>query len=188
VHPDVTNPNGRVDFRQARVRLDIVERNQGLKTIGALVATFIVLLAIWLSLGGFRETSEQPFPARTAGQTLLPSQTNPSPTDDTGAPTATGDVDLVSGLPWVALTDLPPEVAMTLDAIEAGPPYPYDGDGATFENREGLLPDEESGYYQEFTVTTPGATDRGARRVVWGLEDEFYYTDDHYESFSRIMP
>jgi ribonuclease T1 len=88
----------------------------------------------------------------------------------------------------VAVSDLPAEAGETLDAIEAGPPYPYDRDGVTFETREGLLPDEEYGYYQEFTVTTPGSSDRGARRIIWGLEDELYYTGDHYASFSRIQP
>jgi ribonuclease T1 len=116
-----------------------------------------------------------------------------SGSSDTTAPpsTAAGQhtgTDPESGLPWVAHSDLPPEAVDTLDEIAAGPPYRYDRDGVTFENREGLLPDEEPGYYQEFTVETPGSSDRGARRVIWGLPDELYYTDDHYQSFERIAP
>src|SRR3954454_18063078 len=96
--------------------------------------------------------------------------------------------DSESGLTWIARSDLPPEAIDTLDEIADGPPYAYDRDGTTFENREGLLPEEQSGYYQEFTVVTPGSSDRGARRIIWGLDDELYYTDDHYQSFERIAP
>lgn len=96
--------------------------------------------------------------------------------------------DAESGLAWIARSELPPEAIDTLDEISAGPPYRYDRDGVTFENREGLLPEQEAGYYQEFTVVTPGSSDRGARRIIWGLQDEHYYTDDHYQSFERIAP
>jgi len=91
-------------------------------------------------------------------------------------------------LPSVALTDLPPEAASTVDLIRAGGPFPYDRDGIVFENREGLLPDERSGYYREYTVPTPGASDRGARRIIVGSGGELYWTGDHYRSFERISP
>jgi ribonuclease T1 len=55
-----------------------------------------------------------------------------------------------------------------------------------FQNREGLLPEQPSGYYHEYTVLTPGSSDRGARRIVTGSQGEMYYTDDHYGSFQRI--
>ena len=55
-----------------------------------------------------------------------------------------------------------------------------------FGNREGLLPDQRSGYYREYTVPTPGSQDRGARRLVIGAAGEIYYTDDHYASFRRV--
>ncbi|MCW2813928.1 MAG: guanine-specific ribonuclease, partial [Nocardioides sp.] len=95
-------------------------------------------------------------------------------------------VDPVSGLPFVALSDLPPEAADTVDLVDAGPPYPYSKDGSTFGNFEGVLPDHERGYYEEFTVVTPGSEDRGARRVVAGEQGELYWTQDHYGSFERI--
>jgi ribonuclease T1 len=91
-------------------------------------------------------------------------------------------------LPRVALTDLPPEAAQTVALIEAGGPFPYDRDGVVFENREGLLPAESSGYYHEYTVPTPGASDRGARRIIEGSGGELYWTDDHYRTFERISP
>jgi ribonuclease T1 len=98
-----------------------------------------------------------------------------------------GDADPTS-MAQVALADLPPEAAHTLDLIRAGGPFPYDRDGVVFENREGLLPDESSGYYHEYTVPTPGESDRGARRIISGSGGELYWTDDHYRSFERISP
>jgi ribonuclease T1 len=112
-------------------------------------------------------------------------QAPPSATSAAGQQTG---IDPESGLLWVARSELPPEAIDTLAEIAAGPPYRYDRDGVTFENREGLLPEKDRGYYQEFTVETPGSSDRGARRIVWGLLDELYYTDDHYQSFERIAP
>ncbi len=95
-------------------------------------------------------------------------------------------VDDASGLPIVALDALPPEAAVTVDLIEAGGPFPEAQDGAIFENREGLLPTRERGYYREYTVPTPGSDDRGARRIVTGANGEMYWTADHYDSFAWI--
>lgn len=83
-------------------------------------------------------------------------------------------------------SDLPPEAQQTLARIEAGGPFPYKQDGRVFQNRESLLPQRPRGYYREYTVKTPGARDRGARRIVAGREGEYYYTEDHYRSFRRI--
>jgi ribonuclease T1 len=83
--------------------------------------------------------------------------------------------------------DLPPEARQTLALIRAGGPFPHAQDGRTFQNREKLLPRQERGYYREYTVKTPGAGDRGARRIVAGRGGELYYTDDHYRSFRRII-
>ncbi len=92
----------------------------------------------------------------------------------------------MSGLPFVLLAQLPPEAAETVELIDAGGPFPEDEDGGTFGNREDLLPDEQMGYYAEYTVPTPGSEDRGARRIVAGDEGELYWTEDHYRSFERI--
>ena len=59
-------------------------------------------------------------------------------------------------------------------------------DGAIFGNRERNLPNKARGYYKEYTVKTPGAGNRGARRIVAGEVGEFYYTGDHYNTFQRI--
>jgi ribonuclease T1 len=82
---------------------------------------------------------------------------------------------------------LPPQALVTLELIRAGGPFPYPRDGAVFGNREGRLPSHRHGYYREYTVPTPGAGDRGARRIVGGRGGELYYTDDHYRTFRRII-
>ncbi|PRH77093.1 ribonuclease, partial [Streptomyces solincola] len=81
---------------------------------------------------------------------------------------------------------LPAQAHDTLDLIEAGGPYPYEQDGTVFQNREGILPSQSTGYYHEYTVVTPGADNRGARRIVTGSSAEDYYTADHYASFDRV--
>jgi len=86
----------------------------------------------------------------------------------------------------IALAELPAEARHTLALIRAGGPFAHAQDGRTFGNRERLLPQRERGYYLEYTVRTPGARDRGARRIVAGSGGEFYYTADHYRSFQRI--
>jgi guanyl-specific ribonuclease Sa len=86
----------------------------------------------------------------------------------------------------VPLSSLPPEATDTEQLIDRGGPFPYPQDGTVFDNREGILPDCDTGYYHEYTVETPGSPDRGARRIVTGQEDEHFYTDDHYASFSII--
>ena len=90
------------------------------------------------------------------------------------------------GLPEIGVKALPPEARETLRLIRAGGPFPYDRDGIVFGNREKLLPQRERGWYLEYTVPTPGARNRGARRIVTARSGEFYYTDDHYASFRRI--
>jgi len=81
---------------------------------------------------------------------------------------------------------LPKEAIETLVLIKKGGPYPYQRDGATFANRERLLPQRERGWYREYTVRTPGERTRGARRIVAGRDGSLYYSDDHYRSFRRI--
>jgi ribonuclease T1 len=82
---------------------------------------------------------------------------------------------------------LPREARETIALIRKGGPFPYPKDGATFGNRERILPQRERGYYREYTVRTPGARDRGARRIVAGSAGELYYTEDHYRSFRRVL-
>lgn len=86
----------------------------------------------------------------------------------------------------IAVADLPAEARHTLLLIKKGGPFPYARDGSVFGNREGLLPARPSAYYHEYTVKTPGARDRGARRIIAGKDGEHFYTQDHYGTFKRI--
>lgn len=96
----------------------------------------------------------------------------------------------------VAFEALPLQAQQTLALIRQGGPFPYRKDGSVFGNRERLLPRQARGYYSEYTVPTPGSRDRGARRIIAGkgtagdpaTSGEYYYTDDHYQSFRRIRP
>ncbi len=101
-----------------------------------------------------------------------------------------------AGIAEVPLEALPPQASETLALIRQRGPFPYRKDGSVFGNRERLLPQRPRGYYSEYTVPTPGSRDRGARRIVAGkgatgdpaTGGEYYYTDDHYQSFRRIRP
>lgn len=91
----------------------------------------------------------------------------------------------------VALSELPVQAQETHRLVFAGGPFPYTKDGVVFGNRERLLPRKARGFYREYTVKTPGARTRGARRIVCGgtpptQPEACYYTDDHYASFKRI--
>ena len=94
---------------------------------------------------------------------------------------ATTDLDSVP------VSDLPPQAVDTLELIAVGGPFPYDRDGVTFQNREGILPAQPQGFYREYTVITPGSSDRGARRIVAGRDGSRFYTDDHYDSFREVV-
>lgn len=92
----------------------------------------------------------------------------------------------------VALAQLPPEARKTEQLILAGGPFPYSRDGVVFGNRENRLERRPRGYYHEYTVPTPGARNRGARRIICGgakptEPDACFYTEDHYNSFHRIV-
>jgi ribonuclease T1 len=80
------------------------------------------------------------------------------------------------------------EIKQMLDRIAANGPFKHRQDGVVFGNREGRLPAKPRGYYHEYTVETPGASDRGARRIIRGQGGETYYTHDHYQSFQRLDP
>lgn len=83
---------------------------------------------------------------------------------------------------------LPPEAHDTLRLIARGGPFPHRQDGSVFGNRESRLPAKPRGWYHEYTVETPRLNHRGARRIVTGgtPPGEFWYTDDHYDSFRRF--
>ncbi|WP_246430304.1 ribonuclease domain-containing protein [Streptomyces rectiverticillatus] len=91
------------------------------------------------------------------------------------------------GMKTVSREKLPPEARKTLDLIDKGGPFPYDKDGTVFGNYENRLPKQTRGYYHEYTVPTPGARNRGARRIITGSHAERYYTSDHYQTFEAVV-
>lgn len=114
-----------------------------------------------------------------------------------GPASSTAGAPGASGLPRCVEGELTAEAHDVIETITDGGEFEYPGkDGSTFGNREGLLPDESSGYYAEYTVPTPGEDDRGARRIVTGGDttptspdtapEHWYWTDDHYESFCEF--
>jgi ribonuclease T1 len=107
-----------------------------------------------------------------------------------GSPVATtsaGAAVKPAGMGTIAQANLPAEARDVIRRIDDGGTLQYRQDGVTFQNREGRLPAEPRGYYREYTVATPGAVDRGARRLIVGRQGEFYYTPDHYRSFLWVV-
>lgn len=124
--------------------------------------------------------------------TTRPSQAaSPAPATPASAATAAGETDSARPGRWARVLQVVPagereQLLATLALVETGGPFPYDRDGSVFSNRERRLPSRERGYYREYTVPTPGAPSRGARRIVQGKNGETWYTRDHYDSFVRI--
>ena len=92
----------------------------------------------------------------------------------------------------IKLSELPKQGRETHEQILKGGPFAYDKDGTVFGNRERLLPAQKRGYYREYTVKTPYARNRGAKRIVCGgsqpaAPEACYDSDDHYASFKRIV-
>ena len=92
----------------------------------------------------------------------------------------------------VSLETLPALEKRVYQLIWQGGPFPYVKDGMVFANRERLLPPKTRGFYREYTVASPHARTRGARRFVCGgprrSPEVCYYTADHYASFQKIVP
>jgi ribonuclease T1 len=129
-------------------------------------------------------------PSASSASSASPSD---SGSDSSPQPTNYPDADTLA--PAVATTKratisvekLPAEAVDTLQLIRDGGPFPFPRDGLMFQNREGNLPKQEVGFYHEYTVETPGAGDRGARRIVTGADGSRFWTTDHYDSFREVI-
>ncbi len=145
-----------------------------LQRLTALLALLAGLAVLAFLLAGMPQTGTAPPDAGRPAATAAPAAPTPG-------------VANTSGLPEVLASELPDEARRTLALIARGGPYPYTRDDVTFGNFERILPRKSSGYYKEYTVPTPGESDRGARRIVAGKAGEKYYTPDHYNSFKFII-
>jgi guanyl-specific ribonuclease Sa len=135
-----------------------------------------VLFALLVGFLGFA-TAAQAAPAAPAGPAASASPAS-------ALQNSCGDL---SGFSHTALSSLPAEATTTYNLILTNGPFPYPkNDGVVFTNREGILPSCASSYYHEYTVPTPGASNRGTRRIITGQGGEYFYTGDHYATFSVI--
>lgn len=63
--------------------------------------------------------------------------------------------------------------------------------GDYFGNYDGILPEVDDREYHECDIDTIGASQRGAKRIIYSGDDDagewnIYYTEDHYESFTLL--
>jgi ribonuclease T1 len=132
-----------------------------------LLALFIGLLVFW-----HRQASVPPSMTSEGNVTL-------APVSNVNCPAAGANLP----------SFMPPQACETLTLILQGGPFPHSQDGVVFGNYEGRLPQQPRGYYHEYTVDTPGASNRGARRIITGGNPPtvFYYTDDHYRTFQPFQ-
>jgi ribonuclease T1 len=144
----------------------------------------VALSAILAGCG--KEGSQNATEASAASASQAPVPPTPGASD---TPAASG-AQQKGPLGSITKAQLPGEAAETLRLIKAGGPFPFSEDGVLFRNSAHLLPEHPRGYYHAYTVRTPGASDRGLRRIVCGgprkQTGDCYYTDDYYASFKRI--
>lgn len=164
----------------------------GTLLLGLAVAALVVF-NLFMAPGGAPPGPGRQSAAPQGTTTASPAISTPAPTSATSAPAAAppssakpSGVQNTSGLAAIRESQLPAEGRRTLALIRQGGPYPYSRDGVTFGNFERILPRKASGYYREYTVPTPGESDRGARRIVAGQAGDKYYSADHYGSFKFI--
>lgn len=154
--------------------------NRALPTWLAGLVIALLAGAVLMVGGGFLGSETE----QRTGTATTPATEATDPVDDTER----------SGIPACDPALLPATTQEVIEDVEAGGPFEHPRhDGGRFGNYEGILPDEELGYYREYTVETPGLDHRGARRIVTGGADAddpdvWFYTDDHYESFCELDP
>lgn len=140
-----------------------------------------MVLGVAVVLGYVVWTLAKNAPTTTSQAAATSARTSPTTTQP-----AQG-IDPETKLPWIDVADLPSQGRQVLALIDKGGPYPYSQDGGTFSNAEKLLPLKAKGFYTEYTVRLPGSSDRGPVRIIMGGKGQWYFwTDDHYASFSRI--
>lgn len=137
------------------------------------------ILAVGVSIGSY---------FGLMGGAVVPTAMSDTITSDVMMNRSSLSTTTTSAIRRVSLNQLPPEAKTTLGLIQRGGPFPYpQKDGTVFGNFEKRLPVAARGYYREYTVPTPGARSRGARRIIASQQREYYYTGDHYATFALIQ-
>ncbi len=157
----------------------VVNRSPGAWVTWALL--LLVLVGGWLA---WPQAQPPQAPAGRDGAPALPRDPSARPLPPAAQSQPPPVAEPATRLPGF----LPAEAHRTIALVQRGGPFPHRQDGGVFGNREGRLPRKPRGWYREYTVDTPGLRHRGARRIVTGGDPprEWYYTDDHYDSFRSI--
>ena len=166
-----------------------------------IVLAVIVLLALLIVFT--TQNQPEPAPVTAAPAAAVPAETADTPTDpQTAAPvedqmldpdgvyTSKEDVALYihqyGHLPSNFISKRQAEkLGWTGGSLEPYAPGMCIG-GGRFGNYEGLLPEAPGRTYTECDIDTLGASERGAKRIVFSNDGLIYYTDDHYESFTLL--
>jgi ribonuclease T1 len=169
------------------------------RTCAALAAALVVVLLAGCGAGAAGTVAASATAPTTVGATTSPGSASTGSSSGSGSssapaakPTPEDAATLAPGsattdLSTVLVSALPRQGVDTLRLIRDDGPFPYSKDGVTFSNRERILPPHPSGWYREYTVITPGSSDRGARRIIAGKDGARFYTDDHYASFREVL-
>lgn len=147
----------------------MAERRLSLQRVALVAIIVVALVAVWVQLRSGDAPSSS---SRSNGASQSGSQSASQ-----GARPGSGTI---------AVSDLPAAARDTIARIKRGGPFPEREDGTVFQNREGRLPSQPGGYYHEFTVRTPGESDRGPRRIVSASDGTLYWTADHYRTFRQV--
>lgn len=160
----------------------MVRRRKTQPLVFVIVALAVVLTGWWQ-----QQQSGTPAPPPSAVEGPAPSTLEGAPAGPAAsAPPRASSPSRLETIPDTIPERERPQLEETLRLIARGGPFPHAKDGTVFQNRENRLPARPRGYYREYTVPTPGARNRGARRVVQGKDGDTWYTSDHYNSFVRI--
>ena len=160
----------------------------------AVAALLVIAIATGSFILGRNASPNSAVAASTTGQSSVAHESNTTSRSEVpvtparSVTSATARRSPVSGgLESILVADLPPEARTTLALIASNGPFPYSRDGVVYSNFEKILPQQPSGYYHEYTVVTPGASNRATRRIITGRNNERFYTADHYVSFREIV-
>jgi ribonuclease T1 len=158
----------------------------------AVVAVVALLIGIGVTLAVKGSKTSTATPATQQSATSVATSRSTSGESNTGGSNTTRSKSSTTrpkgDFATIKVSELTPEGRTTLKLIASNGPFPFPkNDGVVFSNFEKILPTQPKGYYHEYTVITPGASNRGTRRIITGKSGEQYYTNDHYKTFKVVV-